>query len=510
MPQFPVNFNLAQPLFEHSRRGGSRLAAHAAGADISYGEMAALAQRIARWLRRGPARDPGFVGIVASRSIPAYAGVLGACWAGDAYVPLNPKLPPDRLSMLLEIIRPVALIVDNAGAKALAGCDLHVDPSRVLTNFDELPSHDAADRPQPMGPEDTAYMIFTSGSTGVPKGVMVPTRAVDALVTGLQEIYAFTPDDRFSKAYNLSFDGSVHDLFTAWNAGASVNAVPASQLMAPSKFIRERALTVWTSVPSTAIFMQQMGMLKPGVFPSLRVSMFGGEPLPVRSASAWQQAACNSVVDNLCGHTECCVHSTLYRMTDPPNVNRGLVAIGKPLPRFAGAVWDENGNPVAPGQPGELALSGPQVAKGYFQDAERTASRFPVVDGKVWYRTGDLVYMDGTGDYHHLGRVDTQVKILGHRVELGEVEAYLAEVCMTDSVAAVAWPVEHGSARGLVAFHCAKELTAQEVRDALAKRLPHYAVPHQVRTLETLPLTQNGKIDRKALTDLLEQKVPAI
>jgi amino acid adenylation domain-containing protein len=501
------SFNLAQPFFEHAQRDASRLAAHAGGVDISYGEMAALASRIARWLRAGPSRDPGFVGILASRSIPAYAAVLGTCWAGDAYVPLNPKLPPERLATLIEIIRPVALLLDEGGRQALTGRALQVAPSRILTDFGELAPHDPGDRPQQMGPEDRAYMIFTSGSTGVPKGVVVPTRAVDALVTGLQGIYAFTPEDRFSKAYNLSFDGSVHDLFTAWNAGASVNAIPASQLMAPSRFIRDRGLTVWTSVPSTAVFMQQMGMLKPGVFPALRVSMFGGEPLPLRSALAWQEAASHGVVDNLCGHTECCVHSTLYRLSDPPRVHHGLVAIGSPLPGFRGAVWDEACQPVPQGQPGELALSGPQVATGYFGDAEHTAARFPVLDGRKWYRTGDLVFVDDAGVYHHLGRIDNQVKIHGHRIELGEVEAHLAEVCGTDSVACVAWPVENGSARGIVAFHCAGEMPAQSVRDALAERLPHYAVPHRVHRLDRLPLTTNGKIDRRALADLLEQQV---
>ena len=195
-------------------------------------------------------------------------------------------------------------------------------------------------------------MIFTSGSTGVPKGVLVPNRAVVHLVDILQRIYEFSANDRFSKAYNLSFDGSVHDMFTAWNAGASVNAVPASQLLAPLKFIQERALTVWASVPSTAVFMEQMRMLQPGAMPSLRITIFSGEPLPLRSALAWQRAAPNSLVDNICGHTECCVFSILERLTDPPHVtpNRGLVAIGTPLPGFEAAVFDERCAPLPPGR----------------------------------------------------------------------------------------------------------------------------------------------------------------
>jgi len=502
-----MNFNLAHPVYEHGRNNGSRLAVSVGGDDLSYAELSALAQRTARWLTAGPSRSPGFVGVLASRSVEAYVGVLGACWAGDAYVPLNPQLPEQRLAQLLRIIQPVALVVDEAGRKALSGCAREACPPRILSGFHELPTGDPQDRPSTVDAEHTAYMIFTSGSTGVPKGVLVPTRAVCHLVKMLQDLYSFRPEDRFSKAYNLSFDGSVHDMFTSWYVGASLHPVPASQLMAPMKFIQERQLTVWTSVPSTAVFLEQLKMLQTGAFPSLRYSIFSGEPLPLRSALAWRRAAPNSEVDNICGHTECCVFSTLERLSDPPNVtpNRGLVAIGKPLPGFEAAVFDNTCTCLAPGNEGELALSGPQVAKGYFQDPERTAARFPVINGKTWYRTGDLVCQDESGIYHHLGRIDHQVKILGHRIELGEIEAHLSQICDSDSVAAVAWPVDHGSARGIVAFHCSEVRSPQEIRDAMRQRLPRYAVPTQVLRLPTMPLTTNGKVDRAALIEVLER-----
>ena len=145
------------------------------------------------------------------------------------------------------------------------------------------------------------------------------------------------------------------------------------------------------------------------------------------------------------------------------------------------------------------------MAQGYFQDPERTAARFPTVNGKTWYRTGDLVVVDELGSYHHLGRIDNQVKVLGHRIELGEVESHLSAICGTDAVAAVAWPVEHGSARGIAAFHCTEGLSAQEIRDEMALRVPRYMVPQQVRRLEKIPLTEQGKIDRATLRAMLEQ-----
>jgi D-alanine--poly(phosphoribitol) ligase subunit 1 len=501
-----MNFNFSEPMFRHAQSDGTRLALSVGDQNVSYSELAVLAQRTAAWLNRDPARPRGFVAILASRSVEAYVGVLGTGWAGDAYVPINPKLPPDRIATLLGIIQPVALITDEGGRKALTGRAFEAAPAMVLNSFDDLPAHDPQDRPRQMEAEDRAYMIFTSGSTGTPKGVVVPLRAIYALVAGMQEIYGFGPHDRFSKAYNLSFDGSIHDMFTCWNAGASLHPVPARQLMAPAKFIQEKQLTMWASVPSTAVFLERMKMLQPGAFPSLRYTIFSGEPLPLRSALAWQKAAPNSVVDNICGHTECCCFSTLERLSDPPNVTPklGLVAVGKPLPGFEAAVFDQDCKPLPPGQEGELALTGPQVAQGYFQDPERTAARFPSIDGRVWYRTGDLVVVDELGSLHHLGRIDNQVKVLGHRIELGEVESHLAAVCGTDAVAAVAWPVQHGSARGIAAFHCAEGLSAQEIRDKMALRLPRYMVPQQVRCLERIPLTEQGKVDRAALKAMLD------
>lgn len=502
-----MELNLAGPLFEHSRRCGSLIALSVAGIEISYAELAALAQRVASWLTSGSPRTSGYVVILASRSLEAYAGLLGAAWAGDAYVPLDPHLPIERLGQLLRTIQPVALVADEAGQKTLSSLPSKGRAFPVLTSLKDLPAYDPEKRPRLMQPEGVAYMIFTSGSTGTPKGVIVPVRAVHHLVTRMQEIYQFQPEDRFSNAYNLSFDGSVHDLFTAWNAGSSVHVVPVTQLMAPLKFIQERQLTVWASVPSTAVFLERMKMLSPGAFPSLRYSILAGEALPVRSAQAWQRAASGSIVDNLYGPTECCVFSTMQRLEDPPLItpNRGLVAIGKPLPGFEAAVFDGSGSPVPPGSCGELALSGPQLANGYFQDPERTAARFPVVGDKVWYLTGDSVYKDESGSYHHMGRIDSQVKILGHRVELGEVEAELGSVCGSDAVAAVAWPIDHGSARGVVVFHCSRR-TSQEIRQALMERLPRYMVPNQVRWLENLPLSSNGKIDRAMLTQMLERE----
>jgi D-alanine--poly(phosphoribitol) ligase subunit 1 len=197
-----MNFNFSEPMFRHAQSAGRRLALSVGEQNISYSELAVLAQRTSAWLNRDPNRPRGFVAILASRSVETYVGVLGTGWSGDAYVPINPKLPEDRIATLLEIIQPVALITDEGGRKALTGRALRAAPALVLRNLEDLPAHDPDDRPRQMEAEDRAYMIFTSGSTGVPKGVVVPLRAIHALVAGMQEVYGFQPHDRFSKAYN--------------------------------------------------------------------------------------------------------------------------------------------------------------------------------------------------------------------------------------------------------------------------------------------------------------------
>jgi acyl-CoA synthetase (AMP-forming)/AMP-acid ligase II len=158
------------------------------------------------------------------------------------------------------------------------------------------------------------------------------------------------------------------------------------------------------------------------------------------------------------------------------------------------------------GEKGELAVSGRQVASGYFKDEQKTAERFPKINGMVWYLTGDLAYQDEAGRFHHLGRTDNQVKILGNRVELEEVEAHLREVCGVESVAAVAWPSVDGSAQGIVAFVAGDKVTANEIRQAMQRRVPKYMIPSQVLLLEQLPLSASGKTDRNALIHLLDSK----
>jgi amino acid adenylation domain-containing protein len=520
-----VNYNLAQPFYESACRHPSNLALVVGGRQFSYAELAALARRIAGWLGRKPGAGPAKVGILASRTIEAYAGVLGTLWSGSAYVPINPHTPEDRLIRILKMTNLDALIADQAGLELLSSKVLGCAPSLILCGPGAKPPQSALElnesrftdmaelhtegpeRPIPTAEGALAYIIFTSGTTGTPKGVMIETGSVNQLIKVMQRRFAFRADDQISQFFELTFDVSVFDMFMTWNAGASLYVVPAEQLMAPGKFIKDNRLTVWFSVPTTALVMQRLRMLEPGVFLHLRYSLFAGEGLPLLSAQAWTAAAPNSSVENLYGPTEATVICIGQRLTEPPNAtpNRGVLAIGEPFDGIEADVLDSGLNPLPVSEIGELVVAGRQLARGYFNDPELTAARFPTLRGKRWYRTGDLAFRDESGAFHCLGRIDNQVKVLGNRVELEEVEAHLREIAGTDLVAAVAWPYDGSRATGIVAFHCAPGVTRDEVRKEMKKRVPDYMIPQRVHCLDALPLGSSGKIDRKALIRLLDE-----
>jgi amino acid adenylation domain-containing protein len=507
-----LNLNPAFRFFEQADAAPSRLALWVDGKQYTYGDLAGLAMQIADWL--GPVRH---VGILGSRSLTAYAGILGTYWCGGAYIPMNPKLPEDRLIRMFETVGFDAVVVDEAGGKALTPRLREFCSGRVLGPLScsaeqpDLPPSRPLVEPAVRGASDLAYVIFTSGSTGTPKGVMISAGNVRFLVECIQDRFHFRADDRFSQASELTFDVSVFDTLVAWNVGASVHVVPGNELMAPARFIRTQELSVWSSVPAIPAIMRRMRMLRPGAFPTLRYSLFAGEPLPMDLAETWQVAAPESVIENLYGPTEAtivCIGARVTKETNP-TPGRGTVPTGLPFPGTEAAILDSNLDPLLNGSQGQLALAGPNLALGYLADPALTALRFRRMRGKTWYLTGDLACQDASGVFHHLGRIDHQVKILGNRVELEEVEAHLREITDSSEIAAVAWPVHAGSAEGVVAFVCGSALAADVIRKRMQARVPAYMVPRQLIRLDSLPLNANRKVDRGALVQYLDRQAAA-
>lgn len=515
-----VNHNLAAGFFHQARSHPDLPALVIARQTTSYGELAKLAARFGSAV--APHLNSGRVGVLASRSLEAYVGILGACMAGATYVPLNLKWPAERLIALFKLLELDALIVDRNGAALLSEDVMAAAPGLVVMADNAEPSlWDKAegvfrlgaldapclDAPVPVGPDHHGYIIFTSGTTGLPKGVIISAASLGSYLAETRPWTQFSSQDRIAEAHDVTFDLSVHNTFLALEAGASLHVMSSLELMAPARFIRSHEITVWMSVPTLANMMRKAGALQPDIFPSLRQSVFCGEPLPAATVASWAKAAPKSSVENIYGPTECTVICMRQSVAEPPPITpgRGTIAIGTPYRSMEIAIVDGNQKPVAKGTPGEIAISGPQLGVGYFAARDQTDERFRVIGGKRWYLTGDLGLQDMEGLFHHLGRTDHQVKVKGNRIELEEVEAHLRSASGTNVVAVVAWPVIDGAAQSLVGFVAGSTIGADDIRSAMSRSLPRYMIPETIHLREELPLNINGKIDRRALLEELEE-----
>jgi amino acid adenylation domain-containing protein len=520
---------LVAGFLKSAERYPARTALVVGGQAITYEKLHDHSGRIASTIRAVDAHGGGLVALLAHRSLAAYSGVLGILRAGKGYVPLNPKFPAERTRRMLELSGAKILIVGEECyselSELLPGLPLDwltviLPEARHATEFARrFPTQRfvAISQEAETGkgsseriedPGALAYLLFTSGSTGVPKGVPIPQSNVRAYVEYIGERYQVSCEDRFSQEFDLTFDLSAHDLFVSWEYGASLYSVPEKYVLMPAKFIRDNQLTMWFSVPSVAVLMDRMRLLEPGSFPSLRFSLFCGEPLPARSAERWQAAAPGSMVENLYGPTEATIAISHYRWNpekSPGECVNGIVPLGEIFANSFGCLMKPQELKFCLGDTGELCLGGPQVTTGYWKNAEKTRQQFVHLGDRLWYRTGDLVGRSENGCHYYLGRLDHQVKIRGFRVELQEVEMVLRQACGTEHAVCVPRGARDGLAEGIVAFISGSpQISDAQLRAACEATLPEYMVPGEFRWIDEMPLNANGKVDRGKLMEKLK------
>lgn len=454
--------------------------------------------------------------VIADRTCAAYFGVLAALLSGGTYVPINPKFPTERNRDILRRSQATHIIASQRSIPHLDQIVSGLEPDSVtIVPFTEelQAGRGNLDNSIQIGAADgkTAYVLFTSGSTGVPKGVAISYANLSAYIAAASDVMDVSPDDRFSQTFELTFDLSVHDLFMAWCNGAHLSVPSTADLMAPAEYLRREDITCWFCVPTLARLMRQQGALTPAAFPSLRWSLFCGEALPSALAREWIDAAPTSIVENWYGPTEATIACTRYRLTDrnPTDwTDMALVPIGEPFGDTEAIVRRDDRTLAADGETGELLIGGPQVAPGYLGDPDRTAASFVDVDGsnRTFYRTGDRVFRDPDGILHFVNRLDGQVKIRGHRVELGEVETVLQSESSGRNAVAIAWPPDEIEKASVVAAVEGPPLDPAKILDGLRRGLPAYMIPSRIFFLDRFPVNASGKTDRRKIADLIKQK----
>ncbi len=499
--------------------------------DISYGELDYNARKWATAVIKGLNGMPNRIGIFAYRSLISYTSVLATLFTGATFVPLNPNYPLERTRHMIDMaeldaiyaeekyIEKLHLILKNLKKKPIiilpdSNLKEHSLDYSIIVNKQYLQSCEPIRNLPEVSGNGIAYILFTSGSTGSPKGVPITHSNVSHFLKYNKAKYEISNKDKFSQTFDQTFDLSVFDIFLAWSSGACVCSIPSIQLLAPINYINEKEINIWFSVPSMANMMAQNGLLKEGCLSGLRLSLFCGEALHSYIVENWQKAAPNSKIENLYGPTELTIACSAYTwdpIRSPKDCYNGFVPIGKVYDKHDSILVDDNLSDVKDGDGGELCIAGPQRFPGYLNDVEKTKEKTlnrKMTNGEIisYYRTGDLVKRDYSGNYLFLGRIDNQIKYIGYRIELGEIDAaFLREESITNAVA-VGWPIADGVVRGITVLVTGKNINLKLLRDNVSKFLPRYMMPTEIIIIDAIPLNQNGKVDRKQLYELLENK----
>jgi amino acid adenylation domain-containing protein len=497
---------------KQAQRFPERVAVAAGDVWVSYAELNARANGLANYLRSIGVGAGVAVGVCVDRSVEMVIGLLGILKAGGAYVPLDPAYPRERLRYLVEdsgaaVIVTLSSLVGHV--PKLGGKVVCLD-----TGAGTIDRCGDADPLVAVGEADLAYVIYTSGSTGEPKGVEVTHGGVVNYVTSINRILGIDERDVFMAVTTLSFDICGFDLFSPLSAGGKILLIDRETCVDGLRLRQELErsdATVLQATPSAWRLLVDAGWRETSVangadarerLPVRRVfkAISGGDTLPRELADAMLSRGVD--VWNLYGPTETTIYSAFHHV----GPGKGPVPIGRPLDNTTLYILDSDLQPVRIGEVGELFIGGVGVARGYRNRAEMTAERFlpdpyRQASGGNLYRTGDLARYRADGVMEFLGRVDHQVKIRGFRIELQEIEAHLLKQPGVSSAVVVSQEGAVGAQR-LVAFVAGKateQLSAAALRQGLREALPEYMIPAQYVILAALPLTLNGKIDRRAL-----------
>ena len=508
-------YNLGLAFSEIAARMGDRPALKPAhGGAISYAELDGLSNRLAAVLQERGLRRRDVVAIVHDKSPRCYATMLAALKMGVTYVNVDDQNPEPRLQHIFDSARPQVVVGESLNGPIRNAADwakastLEFSDASVRRDLESAGDGDVVDSSIVTG-ADPAYIMYTSGSTGVPKGALMTHANVLNFGAWTAKRFAIVPQDVLTNVNPMYFDNSVFDFYGAVLNGASLAPIARETLSDGAELVRQvesTGCTIWFSVPSLLIYLQTMKLVQPGRFPAVRAFVFGGEGYPKPELRKLHAAfGSRSLLVNVYGPTECtCICSAWDVRAEDLADDDGFVTLGQVAANFSMLVLEE-GRQVAPGSTGELCLLGPQVGLGYVNDPERTARAFsPNPLNARWnepmYRTGDLVRLGEDGRrLDFVGRRDNQVKHMGYRIELEEIEAGLNRIEGVVQSAVLQKTTKRGH-KILVAYVASdRAMNEPEMRAALEGFLPPYMIPQAFDIRSTLPKNANGKIDKIAL-----------
>jgi len=512
------HYNLARLFDEVLLSHAQRPALRYADADHSYSVLGGWVDSLAQLLLTKGLKRGDVIAIGHDKHPLSYALMLAAIRLGVAYVNLDVASPVSRTARILQVSAPSLLFCDDATYQSQMGelaeqqgCECLLLEERLLAPISAQDREHQRHCSRQVDGSTIAYVMFTSGSTGVPKGVAVTHQNVLHLIAWGRERFGICENDNFAQLSPMYFDNSVFDFYVGLFNGAALSPIHRTLLAKPYElvpYVDARACTIWFSVPSALMYLVTMKAFTAGVLSAVRAIVFGGEGYPkVELKKLFDRFSGQAALVNVYGPTECtCICSAHTLGPDDFREIEGLPTLGHLNPNFDYRILDEDDRDALAG---ELCLIGPNVAAGYFNDLERTAATFqtltePMRFMKRMYRTGDLVE-ELDGRLHFVGRKDNQIKHMGYRIELEEIEHALVRLPQVDQ-AAVVYQRKQNAYGKLVAYVAStSEVDGKSLLRDLGTVVPEYMVPARIIVMPSLPTNANGKVDRQRLRAMLEQ-----
>jgi amino acid adenylation domain-containing protein len=484
---------------------GNELAIISSERNLTYKELCDRSNQVGHKLRSLGATPNQLIAVVMAKGWEQIVAVMGILAAGAAYVPIDPNLPQERFSYLLENSQASIVLTQSCLDKKLSWPEGIV---RLCLDIEDF-AQESKEPLQPVQtPDDLAYVIYTSGSTGLPKGVMITHRNVVNVVVHTNQRFNVGSQDRILALTALNHDLSVYDIFGLLSAGGTIVMPDACGVKDPSYWaeliVRER-VTLWNSVPAMMEMLVDYAQSHSVALPSsLRLAIMGGDWLPVSLPNRLKGLVPGIQILSIGGPTETTIWNIGY-LIEKVDPNWKSIPYGQPMANAKYYILNEALEDCPVWVAGEMYCAGVQLAKGYWRDEEKTNAKFITHSrtGERLYRTGDLGRYLPNGNIEFLGRVDFQIKIRGYRIEAGEIEAALTEHPAVRSAVITTMGEEH-SKQQLIAYIVPEEKlapTIEEISEFLKKKLPNYMVPSGFVFLNALPLSANGKVDRRALLD---------